>query len=143
MKFEAATLTPGKRYVSGLSIQNVRMDLELTFSESYPFDANHPEALTEISYRPSFTNETEQQAFAAQVRQKYGPVAPVAMAGSYWCTQGIKGGAFTDIAHSQVNWCVGPTLTFDGATVYLSDKDFLSRQEAKVNVHKEQALPAL
>jgi hypothetical protein len=143
MKFEAATLTPGKKYVSGLAVQNDRMDLELTFSESYPFDGSRPESLTEISYRPNSANETEQQAFATQVRQKYGPAAPVAMAGSYWCTQGAKSGGFSDIAHSQVSWCVGPTLTFDGTTLYLSDKDLLSRQQAKANARKNQSAPAL
>jgi len=143
MKFEAASLTPGKKYVSGVSIHNDHMDLELTFSESYPFDSTRPESLTEIYYRPSFAVEAEKQAFGTQVHQKYGPGAPVALAGSYWCTQGVKPAGFIDITHSQVSWCVGPTLTFDGTTLYLSDKDLLARQQVKVNAGKGPSVPAL
>lgn len=143
MKFETATLTPGKKFVSGIAIQNDQMELDLTFTESYPFDSSHPEYLTEASYRPKLATDSEQQAFTAQVRQKYGPTAPVAMAGYFWCTQGAKGGGFTDIAHSQVTWCVGPTLTFDGASLYLSDKNFLAREQTKVNTSRSSALPSL
>jgi hypothetical protein len=135
----AAQFAAKRKYVSAMVVEDHRLTLHLTFTESYPFDPARPEALTEISYTPQAESDADKQALTKLVREKYGPPAPVALAGNYWCSQGHKSGGFTDPAHSQADWCVGPLLFFDGSTVYLSDKDWLSRKLAELHGEKSDS----
>jgi hypothetical protein len=143
ISYSNTELTPRKKYVDRIYIHNSRLDLSLTFTESFPFDAAKPELLTGISYTPVLESSTAQDAFVLQVRQKYGPPAPVAQAAVFWCTRGLASGGFTDITHSQVTACDGPSLVLQGPNLYLSDKGLLSREKTQSDAIKGSAPPAL
>jgi hypothetical protein len=143
ISYSNTELTPRKKYVERIYIRNSRLELSLTFSESFPFDPGKPELLTGVSYSPVLDTGAAQVAFVQQVRQEYGPPAPVAQAALFWCTQGTAGGGFTDISHSQVDACAGPSLMLQGVNLYLSDRDLLSREKAQSDSTKGSAAPAL
>jgi len=143
ISYSSTQLTPRKKYVERIFIRNSRLELSLTFTESFPFDAAKPELLTGISYTPALDNDAAQDAFVQQVRQKYGPPAPVAQAALFWCTRGLAAGGFTDISHSKVAACAAPSLALQGTNLYLSDRDLLSREQAKSDASKGPGEPAL
>jgi hypothetical protein len=143
ISYSNTELTPRKKYVERIFVQNNRLELSLTFTESFPFDAGKPELLTGISYTPVLENRAAQEAFVQQVRQKYGPTAPVAQAALFWCSRGVAGGGFTDIAHSPVSACEGPSLVLQGTNLYLYDKDLRSREQAQSDAGKGTPVPAL
>lgn len=143
ISFSDTELTPRKKYVERIYIQNKKLELSLTFTEAFPFDSAKPELLTGISYTPVLETVAAQDAFTQQVKQKYGPTAPVAQAALFWCTRGVAPGGFVDILHSQVSQCEGPSLVLRGTNLYLSDSGLLARELAKKEAIKNAEAPPL
>lgn len=118
-----AQYTPKAKYVSYIYVYTDRLGLKLDFTETFPFEANSPERLTDLAYWPTnLQTNADKVAFSNMVREKYAKYGPIPDGG--FCARGypIIGSDSDRINYDDLdktplkfqNWfCDYPKLTFN------------------------------
>lgn len=128
--------TPGKSYVSGMSIMVEKYELDLQFQEAYPFDPSRPETLVRIAYHPhGLATDQDRTAFRDQVVGKYGPSQSHYGGILSWYQMGMpirnKAGVVTGYdgtnMHPFINLITGDIMTPSFLTI--SDGDAIFKRE--------------
>ncbi len=144
-------LTPGKTFVSALSMATEQFEVALSFTQSYPFDPTHPELLTTIAYRPVMMTTEDRRAFIEQVIKKYGkPSSPDtatdsdSLLGGDWCAAPIHS---TFVRPSQYDCDKSvkgaPFLSVRGGGVFVQDYSIALDNEKRWDARKTVAPPPL
>ena len=132
-----AQFTPKARYTQAFSASGPQFKVIVTFTESYPFNAQRPEQLTSVFYTTITPTVADRDRFEQAVLAKYGqPVRYAKGSSASWCNVGT-------LNSPGVYLCApnAPNLLLKGSELILGDNSVSQRERVEWNSKTTGAPP--